>query len=96
MAVAVFKDDWYLYIIECKNGELYVGISNDVAERVRKHNNGKACRYTKYRYPVRLLYCEYCGDVSAARRRENEVKRFPRDKKLEIVYAGQREKFLGF
>ncbi len=96
MAVKGVKDDWYLYIIECKNGELYVGISNDVKRRVGKHNTGKACRYTKYRHPVRLLYSEFCGNVSSARRRENEMKRFPREKKLEIVHSQQREKFLGF
>ncbi len=96
MAATGIKDDWYLYIIECKGGELYVGISNDVVERIRKHNKGKACRYTKYRHPVRLLYSEFCGDVSAARRRENEGKRFPREKKLEIVHAKHRKEFLGF
>ena len=87
---------WYLYIIECRTKELYIGISNDVKARVNKHNQGKACRYTKYRHPVRLLYTEYCGDMSAARLRENEVKRFPREKKLEMVYAKRREEFLGF
>ena len=77
-------NDWYLYIIECRTGELYVGIAQDVEKRVEAHNKGRACRYTKFRNPVKLIYSEFCGEYSLARKRELEVKSFSRIKKLSL------------
>ena len=76
---------WWLYIIRCRGGELYVGIAQDVDERVARHNKGLACRYTKYRLPVRLIYQEKCRDHKDARKRESEVKKFSRKKKLALI-----------
>ena len=77
--------DWYVYIVECRTKELYVGTSNNVQARIKKHNQGRACRYTKYRNPVKLLYVERCGEFGQARRREIEIKKFPRGKKLKLI-----------
>ena len=77
--------DWFLYIVECRTGELYVGIAQDVNKRVEQHNKGRACRYTKYRTPVRLVHSELCGEHLTARRREREVKKFSKIKKLALV-----------
>src|SRR3989338_7513390 len=63
----------------------YTGISNDVQRRVADHNKGRGCRFTKCRYPVILLYQEYCGTKSSARRREMEVKNLTRQEKLELI-----------
>ena len=76
---------WFLYIIECRTGELYVGIAQDVGKRIEEHNKGRACRYTKYRKPVRLVHFEPCGDYVTARRREREVKRFSKAQKLALA-----------
>ena len=76
---------WCLYIIRCRGGELYVGIARDVEKRVIRHNRGLACRYTKYRRPVGLIYKEKCGDYKDARKREIEVKKFSRKKKLALI-----------
>ena len=78
-------DDWYLYIVQCRDGKLYTGISNDVQRRVADHNKGKGCRFTKYRYPVVLLYREFCGTNSCAQRREQAVKKLTRQQKLELI-----------
>ena len=79
------KKDWSVYILECNDGKLYTGISNDVARRVLRHNEGKGCRFTKCRYPVQLLYQEKCRTMSTARKRELEIQSFTRDKKLELI-----------
>ena len=79
------NEPWYLYIIECKTGEFYTGIAQDVKLRVDQHNKGKACRYTKFRSPVRLIYSEACGDYSSARKREKQIKDFSRVKKLDLI-----------
>jgi len=77
--------DWYVYIVQCRDGRLYTGVSNDVSRRVSMHNRGKGCRFTKFRYPVTLLYEEYCGSQSSAQRREAEIKKLNRAEKLALV-----------
>ncbi len=81
---SVMEEQWSLYIIECRTGDLYVGIAVDVDKRVGLHNKGRACRYTKFRGPVQLMYQEICGSYNEARKREKEVKRFSREKKLSL------------
>ena len=76
---------WSVYIVKCRDGKLYTGISNNVDERVAEHNKGKGCRFTKYRYPVELIYKEDCGTKSKSRKRELEIQGFTRSKKLELI-----------
>ena len=78
---------WSVYIVECRDGRLYTGISNDVERRVSAHNKGRGCRFTKYRYPVKLLYQEECGTKSAARKREIEIQGFKRSNKLKLIHV---------
>ncbi len=79
------KNIWSVYIVKCRDGKLYTGISNDVERRVAEHSKGKGCRFTKYRYPVRLVYQKECGTKSAARKRELEIQTFTRNKKLSLI-----------
>ena len=65
---------WFVYILECRTKEFYVGIAKDVAKKVHLHNKGWACRYTKFRKPVVLLYTEECSNYNHARKRESEIK----------------------
>ena len=80
------NDIWNVYIIKCRDGKLYVGIAQDVEKRVKLHNKGLACRFTKYRNPVILLYQEAHDSKSSARLREIEIKGFSQKKKLEIIF----------
>lgn len=77
--------DWKVYIIECRGGELYAGTSADVKKRIELHNKGQACRYTKYRFPVRLIYAEPFADYAEARKRERQIKKYSRAKKLSLI-----------
>jgi len=79
-----FKN-WSVYIVQCRDGRLYTGISNDVDKRVAIHNKGKGCRFTRFRYPVVLLHQECCGNQSIARRREAEIKKLSRQEKLRLI-----------
>ena len=76
---------WSVYIIECRDGRLYTGISNDVERRVAEHNKGRGCRFTKFRYPVKLVYREECGTKSAVRKRELKIQSFTRLQKFELI-----------
>ncbi|MBU0571972.1 MAG: GIY-YIG nuclease family protein [Candidatus Omnitrophica bacterium] len=80
---------WYLYILKCSDGKLYAGITTDVAKRVERHNQKKASRYTRMRLPVELIYQELFPDKSSARKREMQIKKWSRDKKLTLIAKTQ-------
>ena len=76
---------WYLYILECGDGSLYTGITDDVQKRLSAHNSGKGAKYTRGRRPLIVRYSEECTSHSAALRREIEVKRMTRTEKLALI-----------
>ena len=76
---------WHLYILRCKDGSLYTGITTDVEKRLEMHRSGKGAKYTRGRAPLELVYREECGDHSAALERELEVKALPRKEKWMLI-----------
>ena len=46
---------WFLYLLECRDGSYYAGISTDVEARFAAHQAGKGARYTRARPPLRVL-----------------------------------------
>lgn len=77
-----------LYILKCSDNSLYTGITNNLEKRLKMHNweiPGWA-KYTRARLPVELVYCEEVWDRSEATKREIQVKKFTRLKKLEIIH----------
>lgn len=79
---------WYLYILQCGDGSLYTGITDDVQRRLAAHRAGKGAKYTRGRGPLELIYVEEQADKPAALRREIAIKQMPRQKKLELVKQG--------
>jgi len=73
---------WYLYLLECRNGSYYAGISNDVEARFQAHACGKGARYTRANPPLRVLATRAYPDRAAASRAEWTLKRQPRERKL--------------
>jgi putative endonuclease len=82
---------YYLYILECKDGTLYTGITTDVGRRFNEHKNKKGGHYTSAKAVVRVLYTEEHPDRSAASKREAEIKGWTREKKLSLVGGGKME-----
>ncbi|OIP13843.1 MAG: hypothetical protein AUK53_05890 [Betaproteobacteria bacterium CG2_30_59_46] len=76
---------WYCYMLECADGTLYTGITNDLEKRLAAHNGGTASKCTRSRLPVKLVFAEDMPDRAAASRREAEIKRLPRASKLALV-----------
>lgn len=77
---------YFVYILECSDGSLYVGSTNDVDKRFHAHNNLKSgAHYTKIRRPVILRYFEKLENYSLARAREAEIKRMQRSEKLALI-----------
>jgi putative endonuclease len=84
------ESTWILYILECKDGSLYTGITDNFPRRLAMHESGKGAKYTRGRGPLVVRYQEVCQSHSNALKREIEVKSFSRKKKLELC-AGWKE-----
>ena len=72
---------WYVYILECRDGTLYTGITDHLAKRIAAHRAGKGAKYTRGRGPLVLRYVETCGNKSEALQREYAIKQLSREKK---------------
>jgi putative endonuclease len=77
---------YFAYILRCADETLYVGATNNLERRVKQHNRSKAgAHYTKIRRPVVLVHSEKFKTLLKARRRENEIKSWRREKKLTLI-----------
>jgi len=84
--------EWTVYILRCRDGSLYTGITTDPARRLAEHNSGRgAARYTRARRPVQMIYTEPATDRAAASRREAAIKRLSRAAKLALADTGRGE-----
>lgn len=77
--------DWCVYILRCRDGTLYTGITNDLPRRLAAHAAGTAARYTASRRPVALAWREPQPDRPAALRREAAIRKLGRAGKLALV-----------
>ena len=75
----------WVYLLRCRDGSLYTGWTTDVQRRLRRHDAGKASRYTASRRPVALAVAFELPDARAARREEARIKRLTRTEKLALV-----------
>jgi len=73
---------WFCYILECSDGALYTGITNDLEMRIKTHNLGKGAKYTKTRLPVKLKWCKTVENRSEASKLEYKIKKLNRSQKL--------------
>src|SRR5262249_4413843 len=73
-----------VYLLRCKDGSIYAGITTDLSRRLTQHNSGKGAAYTRSRRPVALVYDEASTDRSAALRREAALRRLSRAQKLAL------------
>jgi len=80
---------WHVYVVQCCDESLYVGISTDVLGRVKRHNAGKGAAYTRSHRPVELVWTEAASSESAAKKREAEMKKWSRAKKVAFVQGGE-------
>ena len=72
---------WVIYLLECKDGSLYTGITNDLEKRLASHNAGLGAKYTRGRRPVTLLEFKNVESQSEALKLEYQIKQLPRLKK---------------
>ncbi len=76
---------YFVYLLRCKDGSLYTGITTDVARRFAEHKAGKGANYTRAKGALKVVYAETHPHRSSASKREAEIKKWPRARKLKLV-----------
>lgn len=71
-----------VYILLCSDNSLYTGIAKNLENRLKTHKSGKGSKYVRARLPFKLVYSEKCTNRSEASKRESEIKRWDRSKKI--------------
>jgi putative endonuclease len=78
---------WCVYIVECFDGTLYTGATNNLKKRIDKHNKGTGAKYTKTRRPVKLIRQFLCDNKSCALKLEYKIKQLSREEKLKFTLS---------
>lgn len=84
--------EYYVYILQCKDGSYYTGVTNDIDRRLWEHQEGinNEC-YTYRRRPVKLVYVENFNDVNQAIAFEKQIKGWSRKKKEALIHGNWEE-----
>jgi putative endonuclease len=79
---------YWVYILASKpGGTLYIGVTNNLVQRVYEHREGLADGLTK-RYGIKtLVYFESLETIAAALQREKNVKHWSREWKIDLSAA---------
>jgi putative endonuclease len=82
--------DWYLYLVRCRDGSLYTGITTDVTRRFAEHreNNSAGAKYLRGRGPLKLVFRQKIGSRSLALAVEMKVKKLSKARKEDLVRTG--------
>ena len=75
----------WIYILECKNGEYYVGSTTDVERRLEEHQAGLGGDFTRKHRPVKLVYKEEYASIEQAFQRERQLHGWSRAKKEALI-----------
>ena len=75
-----------MYILASKNyGTLYVGVTNDLLERVTQHKSKINSGFTRQYAVDKLVYYEIYGGVEEAILREKKLKKWRREWKIRLI-----------
>ncbi|MFA5129559.1 MAG: GIY-YIG nuclease family protein [Patescibacteria group bacterium] len=75
----------YVYIMASKSGVIYVGSTIDLEGRVYQHKHHLLGEFTKKYHCERLVYYEEYEELSDAREREIQLKKWRREKKEKLI-----------
>ncbi len=83
--IKVAPELWYLYILECDDGNFYTGITKDLQRRLQQHITGKGAKYTRSHGAVEMVYTENYLNRSEATIREMAIKKLSRVRKQKLI-----------
>jgi putative endonuclease len=76
---------YFLYILRMSNGQLYVGTTSSLDQRLKRHINHTAARTTSVLGMEELLYSEEHPDRPTAEKRERQIKKWSHTKKMALI-----------
>ena len=75
----------HVYILECKDGSFYTGITDNLKRRLLEHKSGKGGKFTRVFVAEKFLYSEQYPTKQDALKREVQIKGWTRKKKLALI-----------
>jgi putative endonuclease len=85
MSKRTTSEAWLLYVLRCRDGTLYCGITTDLDRRLAAHAAGRGARYTRGRGPLTLLRAWTLAGEGEARSAEARFKQLTRRRKLRAL-----------
>lgn len=79
--------NWLVYMVQCQDGSLYTGVTNDLPRRLAQHNQGTGSKYCRSRRPVKLAYVLAVKSKIEAMVLESAIKRLTRRSKLKLAQS---------
>ena len=77
--------NWLVYMLECSDNSIYTGITNNLEERLKKHQSGNGAKYLRGRLPIKLVYKENSINRSEATKREIYIKKMSKKEKKNLI-----------
>jgi len=74
---------WHVYLLECKDGSFYTGVTNDLDKRMKAHAHNKGSKYVMKKGFKCLLISKECKDRSDAQKAEYQIKQLYKWDKLD-------------
>lgn len=86
------SNQYWIYILECTNGNYYTGYTTDLTRRYAEHCSGKShCKYTRSFKPIKIAASwTIIGDKSHAMKIERFIKKLSRKEKEKLVIYPKR------
>lgn len=78
-------NSWVVYLVECNDGSIYCGATNNITKRIDAHNAGTASKYTRSRLPVKLLLTSKLLPKWDALKLERAVKKQKTNEKVDYL-----------
>ena len=72
--------DFYVYMLRCKDESIYTGHTDDIDKRISEHARGM-CSYTAKRLPINIMFVQAVGSRDEAFNLERQLKGWSRKKK---------------
>jgi|TARA_B110000914_G_scaffold224129_1_gene241166 putative endonuclease len=80
---------WLVYMLECSDNSIYTGITNNLENRLKKHQSGDGAKYLRGRLPIKLIYKELFINRSEATKREISIKKMSKKEKKILIDLNQ-------
>lgn len=77
--------DYFVYIVECKDGSYSTGVTQELEKRIIEHNSGFYKGNTSTRLPVKLVYSNRFTEINDAIKAEKQIKGWSIGKKEALI-----------